>query len=274
MTKRIEARNLTAQLQYRAAGNPPSTLANAAVSNCYPGLEMDARNMWRQLFVGIVLHEGSNFVIGVDPDAPPELRDLVNGYRLMQAGTEPIMFPVRGPMIAGAAPEPLKNWSGDTRTAVEWSNALGKIAAQFGGQSVTCVFESVDGKPPVTHELVVRHFFEEATIARDLAPAGALTESLCSPWQFDYRQCACFYWAASRPDYVNVRPRPDGTSEGNNWVQKDRKGDTPKLYINDDSLDPRLVTIAELEAGWERELRFVKNGVDEPPVPKKPGPTT
>jgi hypothetical protein len=67
---------------------------------------------------------------------------------------------------------------------------------------------------------------------------------------------------------VNVRPRPDGTSDGNNWVEKDRKGDSPKLYINDDSLDPRLVTIAELEAGWERELRFVKNGADEPPVPK------
>ncbi len=184
MTKGIDAKNLTAQIQYRAAGNPPSTLANAAVSNCYPGLEMDARNFWPRLFIGILLHEGTNFVIGVDADAPPELRDLVNGYRLLQVGKDPIMVPVFGPMTAGAPPEPLKDWSGDTRTAIEWSNALAAIAARFGGQSVPCVFESAEGKPTVTHSLPVRHFFEDAAIARDLAPAGALTESLCSPWQY------------------------------------------------------------------------------------------
>jgi hypothetical protein len=272
MSKGIEAKNLTAQIQYRAAGNPPSTLANAAVSNCYPGLEMDVRNVWRRLFAGIVLHEASNFVIGVDDDAPPEVQSLVNGYRLIQVETEPVMFPVSGPMTPGGPVEPLKDWSGDTRTAIEWSNALVRIAARFAGQSVACVFESVDGKPNVTCGLLVRHLLEDGAIARDIAPAGGLTESLCSPWQYDYRQCACFYWAASRPDYVNVRPRPDGTSAGNNWVEKNRKGDSPPLYINDDSLDPRLITIPELTSHWERSLRFVKNGADEPPVPDEPEP--
>ena len=37
---------------YRAAGNPPSTLPHSAISNCFPGLEFDFRNVWRRMFVG------------------------------------------------------------------------------------------------------------------------------------------------------------------------------------------------------------------------------
>ena len=36
-------------------------------------------------------------------------------------------------------------------------------------------------------------------ITPDVAEPGQLTQSLCSPWQNDYRECACYYWAASRP---------------------------------------------------------------------------
>jgi hypothetical protein len=44
---------------------------------------------------------------------------------------------------------------------------------------------------------------------------NALSQSLCSPWQNDYRDCGCFYWAASHPDYVDVDALRDGTSTGN-----------------------------------------------------------
>ena len=272
MTKAIDAKNLTAQLQYRAAGNPPSTVVHAAVSNCYPGLEMDARNVWRRIFVGIELHEASNFVIGVDDNAPPELRALVNGYRLIEAGGDPIMVPVVGPEQPGGASGPLKDWSGDTSTAMEWSNALARIASQFAGQSVACTFQSVNDQSKVTYALQVRPMLDGALVTRDIAPAGALTQSLCSPWQYDYRQCACFYWAASRPDYVNVEPRPDGTSAGNNWIERDRTVRSPRVYINDDGQDPRLLTTKDLEDAWERSLRFVVRGVDEPPIAGKGAP--
>ena len=39
----ISPRNLTAQLYHRAAGNPPSTLPDSAISNCFLGLEFDFR---------------------------------------------------------------------------------------------------------------------------------------------------------------------------------------------------------------------------------------
>src|SRR6266581_8873559 len=70
---RLQAKNLTAQLslldqlRYRAGGNPPSTVADAAISNCFPGLEFDFRNIWRRIFDGIELHEATNLVVNADP---------------------------------------------------------------------------------------------------------------------------------------------------------------------------------------------------------------
>src|SRR5262249_9636119 len=52
------AHNLTAQraqLAYRGRGNPPMSHPMSAISNCFPGLEFDFRNIWRRIFVGIVL---------------------------------------------------------------------------------------------------------------------------------------------------------------------------------------------------------------------------
>jgi hypothetical protein len=46
-------------------------------------------------------------------------------------------------------------------------------------------------------------FLDEAgVIPADVAPAGGLTQSLCSPWQWDFADCGCHYWAASKPDVV------------------------------------------------------------------------
>ena len=124
-------------------------------------------------------------------------------------------------------------------------------------------------------DLKVRHFFDQETgpdgqvqrravIARSLVQPGDLTQSLCSPWQNDYRECACFYWAASRPDYVNIEPSPDGLSTGQNWMQKNRTPATPNFYIVDDWQDERLLTHEVLFTEWEKNLLFVIGGHDVP----------
>lgn len=281
MSKEIEAKNLTAQLQYRAAGNPPSSLPHSAISNAFPGLELDFRNVWKLILVGIELHEASNLVVLVEDDAPPEAQELINGYRLMRINDVEVMVEVIGPM-EGAGPKPVSlpdTGFKDPKMPLEWSNALAEIVHKFSGQPVQCVFESLtEPKKTVTISLTVRRFFDEAdlngetvrlaVIGRDVAPPGVLTQSLCSPWQNDYRECACFYWAATRPDYVNIDARPDGTSRGNNWMQKNRTSETPNLYIVDDWMDPGLVSYADLFRHWETSLRFVVGGKDEPPVVK------
>jgi hypothetical protein len=273
MSKRIQARNLTAQLQYRGVGNPPGTHPDSAISNCFPGLEMDFRNIWKRIFVGIELHEASNLVVAVDPDAPASLAPLANGYRLVTVGGQSVIAPVTGPLLKGGPVVPLPDPYGDTNMPLEWSNALAGILQTHSGKSVECRFQSIKDASEIAATLTMRSFFDEETVEghavrrpaihRDLAPPGALTQSLCSPWQNDYRECACFYWAATRPDYVNIEPKPDGTSTGNNWMQKDRNDDTPRVYVVDDRADERLVTYSDLFRAWETELRFIIGGKDE-----------
>lgn len=33
-------------------------------------------------------------------------------------------------------------------------------------------------------------------------PVGELQSTMCTPWQYDFRDCKCYYWASNRPDVV------------------------------------------------------------------------
>src|SRR6478609_7292052 len=250
----IKPVNLAAQLDYRAKGSPPSTKPDTAISNAYPGLEMDFRNVWRRILEGVVLHESLNFVVEVERE---DLQELKGMLVLRIAGVD-LTATVTGPDDSGTV-GPLKDAFGSDHMALEWSNALATVIRDHTGGEVECEFQSLDGKQQHTQKLKVRRFFEAdtAVIAREIAEPGALTQSLCAPWQNDYRECACFYWAATRPDFVNVEVRPDGTATGNNWMQKDRTAATAKVYISDDWLDDRLLSHTELISDWEKVLRFV-----------------
>jgi hypothetical protein len=260
--------NLTA-LRYHAEGNPPGAHPSSAISNAFPGLEMDFRNVWRRVFAGIVLHESDNVVVAADPGAPAQLKALV-GQRLISVNGVDVTGVLQGPTRAGGRVVPLppnQNAAANDpmagRTNLEWSNALAD-ALQLQGQSADCVFVPDGGGARTTVSLQVRPFFEAGTgvIKRELLQPGELTQSLCSPWQNDYRECSCYYWAASRPDYVNVEARIDGTSAGHNWLQRDRTGSTAKDYIVDDFQDQRLVSYEELFQDWERLLKFEIGGSD------------
>jgi hypothetical protein len=165
----------------------------------------------------------------------------------------------------------------DAVAALEWSNLLSTILRDFSGteKQVECVFskdvtdgdtqipdEREDQKTPRLEPLMfnVRAFFEKDTgvISRDLAKPGQLTQGLCSPWQNDYRECSCYYWASARPDYVNVEPSPTGGSVGDNWLQKKRTKD----YVPDDYKDSRLVLYKDLFENWEACLRVPIGGND------------
>jgi hypothetical protein len=179
-----------------------------------------------------------------------------------------VTAPVTGPNADGIV-GPLKDTTfAEDRMALEWSNALATLIHEHTDEDVECDFESLDHKEQKTWKLKVRRFFDEGTavISKDIAEPGALTQSLCAPWQNDYRECACFYWAANRPDFVNVEVGSNGAAAGNNWMQRDRTLNTPKVYINDDWLDDRLYTHTELMKDWEKLLRFIIANQDEPPI--------
>jgi hypothetical protein len=108
--------------------------------------------------------------------------------------------------------------------------------------------------------LRVRKFFESTTavISEQLAKAGELTQGLCSPWQNDLRECSCFYWASSRPDFVNTKIGKDGLTHGDYWFARKRSGE----YVPDDYADGRLMTYDELFKSWEQLLQFQIGGED------------
>jgi hypothetical protein len=265
-TQALKPSNRTAQLHHRGEGNPFSVLPRSAISNCFPGLEFDFRNLWRRAFEGIVLLESNNFVVEAED---PAHADLV-GRRLLVIDSLPTAVPTRGPVLPGAAPQTLATqFNPNAVSFMEWSNSIARVIAKQG-QEVVCEFNAdpipndnevlPEGTPRISRRLRLRKFFEgdTAAIAAELLKPGELTQGLCSPWQNDYRECACYYWAASRPDYVNVEPGPDGLSRGDTWMSKRRTG----TYIPDNLRDSRLLSYDDLFKAWEKSLRFIIQGRD------------
>jgi hypothetical protein len=280
----LTALNLTAQLHYEALGNPISSRPITSVANCCPGLEVDFRAVWRRMFKGIVLREYDNLVMDVDPDVTdPAIKALVGQQLLRVRFSEEDWSPkflMYTPITGPASSDPdgeiqlTTQFNPHGLAPVEWSNALAAVLKGHQGKHVYCDFtkdlppdqkemmQRIDDeqKNYITMKFEVRKFFDKdtAVISEVLASAGELTQGLCSPWQNDYRECSCYYWASCRPDYINVEPAGNGLSKGDNWFQMERTGD----YVPDDYVDSRLVLYDELFLEWERWLRFQVGGKD------------
>ncbi|MCJ7932085.1 MAG: hypothetical protein MUW56_00205 [Chryseobacterium sp.] len=267
----LQANNLTAQLHYLGKGNPFSILPRSAISNCFPGLEFDFRNLWRRAFDGIVLIENNNYVIETDP-ALDHLK-LV-GCRLVAIENKPTMVSTTGPVFPNGDNGPLITAANPNGVSfMEWSNSMASVL-QKQGQEVVCHFTNEPSPTEIVvtekdlHDekrfrkisLKVNYFFEKGTSALSdaIIKPGEMTQGLCAPWQNDYRECACYYWAASRPDFVNVVPDEKGLSTGDNWMAKKRTGE----YIPDNRTDSRLLSYDDLFRNWEGELSFIIKGKD------------
>ena len=250
---------------YRAAGNPVSTLPSSAISNCFPGLEYDFKNFWRRVFVGIVLLEWDNYVVEIED---PKLANL-RGHRLLRVNGVPVVTSLSGPVMPGGGVQPLPYGKGQVVT-MEWSNALAFIR-KHQGQKVECDFTSKPAPQPtdvpkgkaglLRVSLIVRPIFERdsLSVSDDYLRPGELTQGLCSPWQHDYRECSCYYWPASRPDFVNATTDNTGTTRGDNWLSKQRN---TGQYVLDDRKDTRLLSYDDLFMDWERQLQFQIRGRD------------
>ncbi|MBV8327588.1 hypothetical protein [Chryseobacterium sp.] len=267
----LQASNLTAQMHYLGKGNPFSVLPRSAISNCFPGLEFDFRNLWRRAFQNIVLIENNNYVIETDPSLADQ--NLV-GCRLVAIDNKPTMVATTGPVFPGGDNISLITAANPNGVSfMEWSNSMAMVL-QKQGQEVVCHFtnepcpteivvtadELDDTKRFRKITLKVNYFFDKGTsvLSDAIIKPGEMTQGLCAPWQNDYRECACYYWAASRPDFVNVVPDEKGLSTGDNWMAKKRTGQ----YIPDNRTDSRLLSYDDLFSNWEGELSFIIKGKD------------
>lgn len=227
---RVKPRNLTARAAYKVPGNPANTRMDGSVGNCFPGLEMDVRNLDRRFFPGLVFN-AVRVPLSPAPDAPKNTQ----GFHLV------FVDYFYDPMLPDNSPEDwvqtlLEYYSGDVgaklsqgRWFLAWVEQGGKRITfrndsgdPYDGLMVWRFIRSLecgDDKPIsialerrnhdgiVDTEQVILHGYRrqyrtDAGVFSDAYDPGELTQSLCNPWSHDFRDCGCHYWPSNHPDVV------------------------------------------------------------------------
>jgi hypothetical protein len=83
---------------------------------------------------------------------------------------------------------------------------------------------------------------------------GELTQSLCSPWTHDFRDCSCTYWASNHPDIV-FPPAPPGEGTLPGGLTADPTGQTRVDWLRDPNL-PDLHAVALPSQGANRPFQI------------------
>ncbi|NKC16758.1 MAG: hypothetical protein GKR94_32565 [Gammaproteobacteria bacterium] len=220
---KIIPRNLTAMADIAVAGNPINTRPESGVDNCYPGLEFDQRNLDKRFFPGLVFefHRSDGAVLRSTDDLPGSglteadfgrniflvglagqfgfdaTASFRNAIGLNGLGVWRLIHDLQpGPVVVVVAR--------DTGTAfdIESPAVIEKIRqARDDGKG----FAVRDGKTLVYATFVgerARYLDEDGVVDPDTYRPGELSQSLCVPWQYDFRDCGCWYWASNKPDVV------------------------------------------------------------------------
>jgi hypothetical protein len=102
-----------------------------------------------------------------------------------------------------------------------------------GPVKIALVRRDAPAPQPVVELEGRRRLYAPQGVVDSAYPPGELTESMCNPWQHDFRDCACYYWASNHPDVVlgstNPASLPDGAPVGTgesvtwlDWLRRDR----------------------------------------------------
>jgi hypothetical protein len=281
----FQPRNRTARAAHRVLGNPASAGLDASVGNCFPGLEIDVRTLDGRFFPGLL------FWVVTAPAAPvPEAPPNQAGIRLHALDY------LQDPMLPPDSHEPwvqtlLAQLSGSIgvqlssgRWYLSWiaqgANRISTDQADgtpYDGELVWRFLRCIDPGLPLTIGLVQRgvpqpvpqvvlsgyrrrYTGSDGVIDAAFRP-GELTQSLCNPWQHDFRDCACYYWASNHPDVVlGEGSDPDTANTWLDWLRRDR---TPAGAVaappTRAEARPLQIDHFEINQRWQ-ELSFVIGG--------------
>jgi hypothetical protein len=257
-------------------GNPVSTRLESGVGNCFPGLECDLRNLERRFFPFLEVDIDDNRISIVSVDRAGaraasqagnlSAADLALYTRLAQdidAGRAWRVARLTGvfglfgqlqldiatlrPPSAGSDRRPSDAW-----TAVRMLNESSNVVLGLRGPGNASM--QLQGNR-------TRYVDDNGALAGVFLP-GELTQSLCSPWTHDFRDCGCFYWASNHPDIAQPPlPTPAPNEPRWNlavpWERQDRSiGADPPDPASEQ--DPSLIEMRHLEinAAWQA-LNFV-----------------
>lgn len=230
MVNRIFPRNLTAEAAYNVLGNPPSTRPESGVANCFPGLEYDHRNLDCRFFPGlqvVYVEQGTALgvrVMTVDPREDILLRPPAEYASIAQA----LRPQLRALSARLSAEDPWFVWSleqagnrielvDDNGADLDGVTAWRLVRSLRPGPVTLLVTQrpAPPAQPPgqpappdqpprmIRLDGWRRSYTDPQTGVLDTTyQPGELTQSLCSPWTHDFRDCSCTYWASNHPDIV------------------------------------------------------------------------
>ncbi|MFJ7591362.1 ferritin-like domain-containing protein [Streptomyces sp. NPDC097617] len=273
---KIFPRNLTARADHVVRGNPAGSRPESGVDNCFPGLEFDQRNLDKCFFPGLTVdfhHDRGARVIAVADGAASVLDLTSDDLRVTeQAPWRLHLWAVCGRttvdqtedqarVLAARGLDGMSMWRFvhdllPGRIAIRLGPMPGSISPAESGGSLNAsrtankseVVRDRNTGAVISAVLVADradYLTPDGVIDPSVYLPGDLTRSLCAPWQYDFRECGCFYWAASKPD---ISASPDGRFHPLNFQRSDRTF-PPKLDEaaygprNDQELDhPALIT--------------------------------
>lgn len=245
-------RNMTAHADTIVRGNPVASRPESGVENCWPGLEFDQRNLDRLFFPGLLFeyhNEYASIVREFDPKGPAakffEPADIAKGIYLAF---------VQGNIIDGhisttpeqqvfsfIPPAGLENWRvvrdfepGPIAVALCDEATYKRVIVHdtnddtnnFSIDNMETLFSRRVNRREMGFVLLfgklVQYVDADGVIDPVLVPPGHLTRSMCSPWQFDFTDCGCFFWASNKPDLVASETQP---LQILNFQRKDRSKD-------------------------------------------------
>ena len=269
-------------------GNPVSTRLESGVGNCFPGLECDLRNLERRFFpfLEVNIRDAQINVASVDmagvktaanngqitADTASIYQQIDSGVSAgrnwtitqMQGtfgllGPQTLIIADLRPPSAGANRRPPDAW-----TAIRLLTEGTQVQLTLRQGSTTRVLEGERA----------RYLDDNGALAEMFLP-GELTQSLCSPWTHDFRDCGCFYWASNHPDIaLPLLPNPAPiTPEINTYVPWERADRTLNVLPAPATVDdPAELNYYEINAKWQ-SLNFVIEG-RETVAPYQPGKFT
>lgn len=225
------------------AGNPAATRLESGVGNCFPGLECDLRNLERRFFPFMEIESLGNFLVvaAVDLDAVDrakasgslalqdasiyqELAEDLAAERLVLVARMEGTFGVLGVQAFNLAQVAIDGQPAVEGDLNDTSSGPGRRPADAWtavrllteGTNVTLTFRREgSARRPMLTAPRARYLDDNGALSAVFLP-GELTQSLCSPWTHDFRDCGCFYWASNHPDIV-LPVLPSGGASGQDW---------------------------------------------------------
>lgn len=295
---KIFPRNLTARADYAVRGNPSGSRPESGVDNCFPGLEFDQRNLERAFFPGLVVdfhHDSGSRVLAVTGGVA-EAQGLTDDDLVVTTdeGEERLyLWAVCGRTTVDQREEDAPVFHADERDGLEmWrcvhdllpgrvAVVLGRLEGRRSSGARWLPRPGLNGWRMANRNTVLRddggvveaailvadrarYLDPDGVIDPDVYRPGDLTRTLCAPWQYDFRECGCYYWAASKPD---ISTSSDGRFRNLNFQRRDRTSVPPPADVATiDGRDLLELDHPELIANWN-VLPVVLNGREDDSVP-------